>query len=80
MNDMQILGLFLILIVYVGFLIYCDYDINHRSRSKSRRTLKNRSHKSDSMSAAEISVAASYISDSSSDSGGYSGGGSGGGD
>lgn len=75
MNDMQFLGLFLILIIYVGFLIYCDYDINHRSRSKRRRRGKNQTGKSDRMSAAEIGVAASYISDSGGDSGGGCGGG-----
>ena len=72
LDDIQILGLFLILIVYVGFLLYCD---NHRSICRTRS--KNHHDKSDSMSAAEIGVAASYISDGGGDSGGYSGGGGG---
>ena len=71
LDDIQILGLFLILIVYVGFLLYCD---NHRSRCRTKD--KNHHEQSESMSAAEIGVAASYLSDS----GGYSSGGAGGGD
>ena len=79
LSNMCILGVILILFILAGVFIYMEICWVQKSRRPNNHSHKS-GNKSDHMSAAEVGVAASYISDSGGDSGSYSGGGSGGGD
>jgi len=75
LSNMCILGVILILFILAGVFMYTEC-CGQKPRRPNNRSQKS-GNKSDHMSAAEVGVAASYISDSGGDSGSYSGGGGG---
>ena len=83
LSNMCILGVILILFILAAAFIYVELCCGQKPRRPNNHSRKS-GNKSDRMSAAEIGVAASYISDSGGscgggDSGGDSGGSCGGG-